>query len=94
MDSESLSAVWYVYIVNCADQTLYTGVTTNIRRRLRQHNGETQGGAKYTKCRRPIKLVWWREAVDRSSAQKLEVKIRRMSRSKKFLLIAGINSWP
>ncbi|MGB0189286.1 MAG: GIY-YIG nuclease family protein, partial [Aequoribacter sp.] len=49
---------WIVYILNCADGTLYTGVTTDVERRLRQHNGEIVGGARYTRVRRPVAIVW------------------------------------
>lgn len=77
---------WYVYIVRCADGTLYTGVTTDLVRRVRQHNGEIRGGAKYTSTRRPVVLVGAERHPDRSSAQKREYRIKRMSRKRKLAL--------
>ena len=49
---------WWVYLVRCSDQTLYSGVTVDLTRRVRQHNGELVGGARYTRGRRPVELVW------------------------------------
>ncbi|MDX1353308.1 MAG: GIY-YIG nuclease family protein, partial [Thiomicrorhabdus sp.] len=50
---------WFTYLLRCADNSLYCGVTTNLDKRLRQHNGELKGGAKYTKTRQPCKLVYF-----------------------------------
>ena len=77
---------WYVYIVKCRDGTLYTGVTTDISRRLNEHN-RTSKGAKYTRSRRPVQLVWTKEVASRSAAQKEEYRIKRLSRKKKLKLI-------
>ncbi|MGH1462668.1 MAG: GIY-YIG nuclease family protein [Neptuniibacter sp.] len=78
---------WVVYILCCSDGSLYTGVTTNPARRLRQHNGELAGGAKYTRLRRPVQMVWDEPHPDRSSAAKREYAIKQMSRSSKLSLI-------
>lgn len=78
---------WYVYIVHCADKTLYTGVTTDIKRRMREHNGEVQGGAKYTRVRRPVTLAWSELQEGRSAACKREAQIKRMNRQQKLNLI-------
>ena len=80
---------WWVYLIRCADHTLYSGVTVNLERRLRQHNGELAGGARYTRARRPVELVWTRAATSRSEAQKFEAQTRRLSRRDKLRLIAG-----
>lgn len=80
---------WHVYILRCADGTLYTGVARDLHRRLLQHNGERPGGPRYTRGRRPVKLAWSDVAADRSQAQRREALIKRMSRNQKLLLIAG-----
>lgn len=78
---------WYVYLVQCADSTLYSGVTTDLDRRVREHNGEFPGrGAKYTKARRPVKLVYSEECADRSAAGKAEAALRKLSRVEKLKL--------
>ena len=63
---------WYVYVVQCADGSLYTGVATDLQRRLRQHNGELTGGARYTMGRRPVQLLWSEALADRGAAQRRE----------------------
>ena len=77
---------YYLYIVRCADNTLYTGITTNLERRIDEHNFSTKG-AKYTKARRPVSLVYSEEHLDRSSASKREYTIKKMRREEKNLLI-------
>ena len=80
---------YHVYIVQCADGTLYTGIATELERRLKEHNGSTKG-AKYTRARRPVTLVYSETHIDRSSASKREYTIKkRMSRAEKLLLIKG-----
>ena len=78
---------WQVYVLECADGTLYTGVAANLSRRLRQHNGELAGGPKYTRGRRPVKLLWCDGADDRSAAQQREASIKKLSRVEKLLLV-------
>ena len=77
---------WYVYIVECADGSLYTGISTDVDRRLLEHNYSLKA-AKYTRSRRPVKLVWSKEVANRSEASKEEYKIKRLSRKKKLALI-------
>jgi len=77
---------WFVYLVQCADGTYYTGVTTDLARRLRQHNGEIVGGAGYTRGRRPVDLVWSEACVDRSDAQRREYVVRSSPRKEKLRL--------
>jgi len=78
---------WYVYILECADKTLYTGVTTDLERRVEEHNFNNKKGAKYTKARRPVSLVYSEEVADRSEAGKREVEIKKFSRKEKLILI-------
>ncbi|MEL0151764.1 MAG: GIY-YIG nuclease family protein [Halieaceae bacterium] len=83
---------WFVYLMQCADGSFYTGVTTDLARRLRQHNGEIVGGAGYTRGRRPVDLVWSEACNDRSDAQKREYVVRRSPRSEKLRLVANHSS--
>lgn len=87
MLSANKNKTWIVYLLQCANQTLYCGVTNDINRRLRQHNGEIVGGAKYTQANHPCELVYQEKAKDRNSAQKRECKIKSMRRDEKLLLI-------
>ncbi|MBE9539357.1 MAG: GIY-YIG nuclease family protein [Proteobacteria bacterium] len=79
---------WQVYILECADGSLYTGIATNLSRRLQQHNGELSGGPKYTRGRRPVTLRWSDTAADRSAALQREAAIKKLSRQEKQRLIA------
>lgn len=83
---------WWVYFVCCADNSLYTGITTNVSRRLRQHNGEIVGGARYTSARRPVSLVYAAPSDTRSSASTLEYKLRKLPKAKKLALIKQYNT--
>jgi putative endonuclease len=80
---------WCVYILACADGSLYTGVARDLQRRLRQHNGELAGGPKYTSGRRPVRLLWSESAADRSVAQQREAVIKQLSREQKLHLLAA-----
>lgn len=88
MEAMNTNRQWSVYFVRCSDNTLYTGITNNLARRLRQHNGEIQGGAKYTLARRPVTLVYTEICEDRSHASRREYQLRHLPRSKKLALIA------
>ncbi len=77
---------WFVYMLRCSDDTLYTGVTTDVERRLSEHNGRTKG-AKYTKARQPVELVYVKKAKDRSQAQIEEAEIKKMSREDKLSIL-------
>lgn len=78
---------WFMYVVKCSDSTLYTGVTTNISRRVAEHNGGKRG-AKYTRPRRPVSLVYWDEYPDRSSALKSEAAFKKLTRDRKLEIIS------
>ena len=77
--------MYYVYILRCADGTLYTGSTTDPQRRLAQHNRGT--GAKYTRSRRPVELVYTEQAQSWSGALKREAAIKKLRRGEKDRLI-------
>ena len=81
--------MYYVYIVECADHTLYTGIATELERRVEEHNN-SEKGAKYTRVRRPVRLVYSEEYPDRSTASKREYEIKKkMSRTQKLQLIGA-----
>jgi putative endonuclease len=81
-------STWTVYVLKCDDDSLYTGITTDIIRRVKEHNSGTAGkGAKCTSARRPVQLVYSEECEDRSTASKREWAIKQLSRSQKLLLI-------
>lgn len=87
LDEASSMSRWYVYIARCADQTLYTGVTTDVIRREAEHNGSGKRGARYTKVRRPIAIVWFESAADRACACRREAAIKKLTRRQKLGLI-------
>lgn len=80
---------WHVYILRCADGSLYTGVARDLERRLQQHNGERSGGPRYTRGRRPVQLAWSDQAPDRSAAQRREAAIKKLDRPAKLRLISA-----
>ncbi|WP_026291833.1 GIY-YIG nuclease family protein [Marinobacterium rhizophilum] len=80
---------WFVYILACADGSLYTGVTTDPQRRLQEHNSDNRLGARYTRARRPVSLLWHEQLDGRAEAQRREWQIKRMPRKRKLALIAG-----
>jgi len=84
--------MYFVYIVKCADNTFYTGISTELERRIEEHNGSDKG-AKYTRVRRPVSLVYSEEYPDRSSASKREYEIKKkMNRVQKLKLINDFGS--
>lgn len=76
--------MWYVYILECSDETLYTGITNDLNKRIATHNKGR--GAKYTKTRLPVKLRVSFEAKDRSEASKEEYRIKQLTREQKLKL--------
>ena len=79
--------LWFVYILRCADNSLYTGITTDVNKRLDQHNGVNKCGAKYTHGRRPVNLVYQESLNSRSSASKRECAIKSLKKPEKERLI-------
>lgn len=80
----------YVYILRCSDNTLYTGWTNNLEKRVETHSKGK--GAKYTRCRLPIKMVYFEEFRDKSDAMKREYEIKKMRRIDKLNLINNRNN--
>jgi putative endonuclease len=78
---------WWVYVLRCADRSLYTGVTTDLERRVREHDRGT--ASRYTRARLPVELVHVEHAASRSEALRREVRIKRLPRAGKLSLIAG-----
>lgn len=76
-----MEATWYLYILRCGDGTLYTGITTDVEKRLEQHR--TGKGAKYTRGRSPLELVYREECGTHSDALKRELAVKRLPRAKK-----------
>ena len=80
---------WTVYIVRCADGTLYTGIAVDVMRRVAEHNSNNLLGASYTRGRRPVALAYQEPAESRSAAAKREYEIKQLSRKKKEALVLG-----
>jgi putative endonuclease len=80
---------WYVYILWCADGSLYTGITRDLERRLAEHNEGGRAGARYTRGRRPVKLVYSEEADSQAAAARREAEIKALSRLQKERLVSG-----
>jgi len=78
---------WCVYIIECKDKKLYTGITNDLVRRIKEHNSGY--GCRFTQYRRPVKLVYRKEVATTSEALKLEARIKGLTREKKIGLIAG-----
>lgn len=78
---------WCVYVLVCADGSLYTGITTDIERRVAQHNGERAGGARCTRARRPVRLAYVEAQLDRGAAARREADIKRMRVDQKRALV-------
>jgi putative endonuclease len=77
---------WFCYILSCSDNSLYTGITNNLNKRLAAHNSGK--GAKYTKLRTPVKLVYYEELENRSTASKREAAIKKLKRIEKLKIIS------
>lgn len=89
-----MGTAWHVYLVECADGSLYCGITTNLERRLAAHNGFRSGGAKYTRSRRPVRLVASAPRPDKASAARLESQIRSVPRTQKIALLRALLTPP
>ena len=78
---------YFVYMVRCSDKSLYTGITTDVMRRVREHNGEGKKGAKYTATRQPVFLVYSVKYENRSKASQEESRIKKLSKTQKESLL-------
>ncbi len=79
---------WFVYLLECRDGTLYCGVTTDLARRLAEHNGQVPGGARYTNSRRPVRLAASAPCPSRAAACRLEALVKRLPRKAKAEFLA------
>ncbi len=82
-------AVWFIYMVRCADGSLYTGITNDLERRIEQHNAGT--ASRYTRSRLPVALEHQEEVMTRGAALKRELAIKALSRAAKETLIQSVN---
>jgi putative endonuclease len=73
---------WFVYMVRCSDKSLYTGISTDVKRRVNEHNNAKQA-ASYTRSRRPVTLVYQEKCEDRSDASKREYELKNLKKSEK-----------
>lgn len=85
-----MTDLWYVYILQCGDSTLYTGITTELQRRLEQHNSGK--ASRYTRARLPVKLLYSETTSNRTEAQKREYEIKQLTRREKLALIDTDNT--
>jgi putative endonuclease len=78
--------VWRVYMLRCVDGSLYTGITIDVDRRVAEHNGDGGLGARYTRSRRPVELVYVEAVASRAEAARREASIKKLDRSRKLAL--------
>jgi len=78
--------MYHLYILECADKTLYTGITTDLKRRIAEHNASGLG-SKYTAARRPVKLVYSQKFKNRSLASREESRIKKMKKAEKLKMV-------
>ena len=83
---------WWVYLLKCADDSLYCGVTIDTQRRVDEHNNDNKKGAKYTKSKRPVVLVYQQKCESRKDACQQEYKIKKLTRKKKLSLVASFSN--
>jgi putative endonuclease len=81
---------WFLYIVKCKDNSLYTGITKDLKRRVNEHNNSNLLGSKYIRYKRPVELVYYEKLENQSVAAKRESEIKRLKRSLKLDLIRGL----
>jgi putative endonuclease len=80
---------WYLYLIQCADQSLYTGIATDVQRRFSEHQSQGRLCARYLRGRAPLQLMFSCEVLDRTTALKLEYRVKRLSKIEKLQLIQG-----
>lgn len=83
---------WFAYILQCADDSLYTGVTIDVIRRVEEHNSDNKKGARYTRVRRPVTLVYREQCDNRADACQREAAIKKLTRQQKLNLIRSDNN--
>lgn len=82
---------WFVYLLRCADNSLYTGICKHLQQRLDEHNHDNKKAAKYTRARRPVELVYYENCESRADAASREYEIKRFSKVQKEALLAAVN---
>ena len=92
LKSQKSQAIWFVYLMRCADQSLYTGITKDLSRRLQQHNAGT--ASRYTRSRLPVVLSYQEPVMSQSQALKRELAIKALSRQQKESLIKSVTEAP
>lgn len=92
MQKKQQETNWYVYLVRCRDGSLYTGIAKSPEKRLREHNSDNQLGAKYTRSRRPVTLVYKESCASRSLAAQREAVIKRLPKHQKERLVTSGSS--
>lgn len=82
---------WFVYMLRCADDSIYSGITKDLPRRLDEHNGLSKNGAKYTRARRPVCLIYQEQHQNRSLASQREHQLKNFSRQQKLALLNALD---
>lgn len=90
MDSGVSSSGWHVYLIQCADSSLYTGIATDVQRRFAEHAAQGRLCARYLRGRAPLQLMYSCEVADRTTALKLEYRVKQLTKSEKLQLIQGL----
>lgn len=80
---------WFLYVIRSKDHSLYTGITTDVKRRFNEHQGNDRKGSKYLRGKAPLKLVLKKKIGDKSLASKVEAKVKKLSKTKKEMLVKG-----
>ena len=80
---------WYLYIIRCADDSLYTGITLDLHRRFDEHSSNGPKCAKYLRGRQPLTMIYHTEFDDKSAALKAEIKVKKLTKAQKILLASG-----
>ncbi len=83
---------WYLYLVQCRDNSLYTGIATDVARRFAEHQGKGKCGSKYLRGRGPLKLVFTKKMGDRSFALRVEIRVKKMTKENKEALVRSPES--
>ena len=87
MQKKSINKSWTVYILRCQGKSLYTGITTNLNRRIMEHNAGK--GAKYTRAHSPCELIWSQDGLSESEAKKEEARIKKLTKKEKEKFISS-----
>jgi len=85
----NIMETWFLYLIRCKDNSLYTGITTDVKRRLKEHESNDKKGSKYLRGKSPLKLVLKKKIGNKSLASKVEAKVKKLPKAKKELLVKG-----